>query len=58
MRIVEIRRPAERDANEFLTAKGLVIAANARDSLDLPYEAFVSPKRRARLTTEARPASR
>lgn len=54
MRVVEIRRHTERDANEVLTAKGLEIAANACESLDLPYAAyFVSPKKRARLTMEA-----
>ena len=54
MPIVEVRRHAERDANEDLTANGLAQAARARETLDIPYEAYVtSAAKRARLTMEA-----
>ena len=54
MRIVELRRHAERDANEDLTARGLEQCARARETLDFPYDAFVTgPAKRARLTMEA-----
>ena len=54
MRIVEIRRHAERDGDEDLTPRGLATAAKARESLDFPYHApYVSPRKRARLTMEA-----
>jgi len=54
MRIVEVRRHAERDANEDLTARGLEQAARAKDTLDFPYDAYVtSAAKRARLTMEA-----
>ena len=54
MRIVELRRHAERDANEDLTANGLAQAARARTTLEFPYDAYVvSPAKRARLTMRA-----
>jgi broad specificity phosphatase PhoE len=54
MRTVELRRHAERDANEDLTAKGLEQCAFAKRTLELPYDAYVtSPAKRARLTMEA-----
>jgi broad specificity phosphatase PhoE len=54
MRIVEVRRHAERDAEENLTAKGLAQCAAAKRTLEFPYHAYVvSPAKRARLTMEA-----
>lgn len=54
MRVVEIRRHAERDENEDLTAKGLATCALARDTFEFPYDAYyASPRKRARLTMEA-----
>ncbi len=54
MRTVEVRRHAERDPNEDLTAKGLEQCALAKRSLEFPYDAYVtSPAKRARLTMEA-----
>src|SRR2546428_606996 len=54
MCIVDLRRHAERDANEDLTAKGLEQCARARETLEFPYDAFViSPAKRARLTMDA-----
>jgi broad specificity phosphatase PhoE len=54
MRIVELRRHAERDANEDLTAIGLAQAARALKTLEFPYDAYVvSPAKRARLTMRA-----
>ena len=54
MRSVEIRRHAERDANEDLTANGVAQARRARESLAFPYDAYyVSPAKRARLTMAA-----
>jgi len=54
MRIVELRRHAERDAKENLTAKGLEQCASAKRTLEFPYDAYVvSPAKRARLTMEA-----
>ncbi len=54
MRIVELRRHAERDANEDLTANGLRQCALLRQMLEFPYDAYVvSPAKRARLTMAA-----
>jgi len=54
MRSVELRRHAERDGNEDLTATGLAQARRARESLAFPYDAYVvSPAKRARLTMAA-----
>ena len=54
MRIVELRRHAERDANEDLTAKGVEQCAAAKRTLDFPYDAYlISPAKRAKLTMEA-----
>ncbi len=54
MRIVELRRHAERDENEDLTATGLAGAARARETLEFPFDAYViSPAKRARLTMAA-----
>lgn len=54
MRTVEIRRHAERDGNEDLTAAGFAQAARARQALTFPYDAYVvSPAKRARLTMAA-----
>lgn len=54
MRVVEIRRHAERDENEDLTARGLARCELARETLEFPYDSYVvSPKKRARLTMEA-----
>lgn len=53
MKIVELRRHAERDANEDLTERGLAQCAHARATLEFPYDAYyVSPAKRARLTME------
>jgi broad specificity phosphatase PhoE len=54
VRTVEIRRHAERDGNEDLTANGLAVARRVRALLDFPYDAYVvSPATRARLTMAA-----
>ena len=54
MRIVELRRHAERDNNEDLTAKGVEQCATAKTTLEFPYDAYViSPAKRAKLTMEA-----
>ena len=54
MKIVELRRHAERDANEDLTEAGRAQCALARGSLEFPYDAYyVSPAKRARLTMAA-----
>jgi len=54
MRVVEVRRHAERDANEDLTADGLEQCATAKRTLEFPYNAYViSPAKRAKLTMEA-----
>src|SRR3989442_11279639 len=54
MRTVEIRRHAERDANEDLTAKGREQCVRARETLEFPYDAYViSPAKRSRLTMDA-----
>lgn len=54
MKVVEIRRHAQRDAEQNLTPAGRATCARAWESLDLPYDAYYSsPKKRARLTIEA-----
>ena len=53
MRTVELRRHAERDANEDLTAKGLEQCEAAKRTLEFPYDAYaVSPAKRAKLTMQ------
>ncbi len=51
MRIVELRRHAERDEQENITPRGLEQCARAKATLELPYDAYyTSPARRSRAT--------